>query len=342
MKRGQFLVGPIVLLGAALGTAGGAEAKQDTAKAAVEKGLQRIEQGAASYIGKRKCFSCHHQALSILSLASARKRGFAVEAEKLTKQLEFTVNTFKPKNARIAKGQAVEGASTMAVYALFALEQGGYPADETTAALVEYLLVRQKADGSWPAIARRPPQEGSSFTNTALAIPALRKYGPGKDANGADKLRARIAAAISKGSNWLRENEPETTEDMVFHLRGLVSAGADKKEVALARKRLLKMQRKDGSWAQLSELAGDAYATGSAVMALRSAGMVTTDPVYRKAAQFLLATQRRDDGAWIVTTRSRPVQVFFDNGDPGGKSQFISFAATNWAVLALLERYPVE
>jgi N-acyl-D-amino-acid deacylase len=41
-----------------------------------------------------------------------------------------------------------------------------------------------------------------------------------------------------------------------------------------------------------------------------------------------------------VQTRSRPVQVFFDNGDPGGKSQFISFLATGWATLALLEACP--
>jgi len=49
---------------------------------------------------------------------------------------------------------------------------------------------------------------------------------------------------------------------------------------------------------------------------------------------------QKEDGAWIVQTRARPLQLFFDNGDPGGKSQFISFAATNWAVLALLETVP--
>jgi N-acyl-D-amino-acid deacylase len=60
---------------------------------------------------------------------------------------------------------------------------------------------------------------------------------------------------------------------------------------------------------------------------------------YQKGIKYLLDSQK-EDGAWIVTTRSRPLQVFFDNGDPGGKSQFISFAATNWAVLALLETIP--
>jgi hypothetical protein len=62
---------------------------------------------------------------------------------------------------------------------------------------------------------------------------------------------------------------------------------------------------------------------------------------YRKGVAYLLKTQQAD-GAWLVTTRSRPAQVFFDNGDPGGKSQFISFVATNWAVLALVEILPAK
>jgi hypothetical protein len=36
------------------------------------------------------------------------------------------------------------------------------------------------------------------------------------------------------------------------------------------------------------------------------------------------------------------LQRYFDNGDAGGRSQFISFAATNWAVMALLEVVPVR
>src|SRR5262249_28067476 len=102
---------------------------------------------------------------------------------------------------------------------------------------------------------------------------------------------------------------------------------------------LLKEQHDDGSWAQLADRTGDAYATGTVLLALRSAGLEATDPAYQKAVKYLLATQR-EDGAWIVETRSRPVQVFFDTGDPRGKRQFISFAATGWAVLALLETIP--
>jgi hypothetical protein len=312
------------------------EAPADAVKAAIDKGLRRIEQGAATYIKNRQCFSCHHQAVAIHVLASAKARGFEVEPAKVRQQIDFTVDTFKQKRERVAKGEAVPGGNTMAAYALFALEGGGHEADATTAALVDYLLTRQKADGSWPALMQRQPSEGSPFTNAALALRALKHYGA---AAADDEARARIDKAFNKGRDWVLQAKPEHTEDKAFRLRALVQAGADEQAVTAARDLLLNEQKEDGSWAQLANKDGDAYATGTVLAALRSAGLKPADDVYQKGLKYLLDSQR-DDGAWIVTTRSRPVQTFFDNGDPGGKSQFISFLATNWAVLALLETVP--
>jgi hypothetical protein len=316
-----------------------AEAPSEPVKAAIDKGLRRIEQGAASYVKNRQCFSCHHQATSILALTSAKKRGFEIEPAKLRQQIDFTLKTFEHKRGQVAKGMAVPGGNTMAAYALFALQAGGHPADETTAALVQYLLVRQKADGSWPALMQRQPSEGSSFTNAALALRALRTYGPPKDAKDADELRSKVDKAWDRGRDWLLQAKPAHTEDRAFRLRALVAAGVDAKEIAVARDALVKEQRDDGSWSQLADRAGDAYATATVLLALRSAGLEPKDAAYAKGVKHLLGTQR-DDGAWLVESRSRPVQTFFDNGDPGGKSQFISFAATGWAVLALLETLP--
>lgn len=304
-------------------------------RAAVEKGLRRIEQGAASYVKNRQCFSCHHQAVAIHVLTSAQARGFEVEPAKVRQQIDFTLDTFKQKRERVAKGEAVPGGNTMAAYALFALEGGGHEADATTAALVDYLLVRQKADGSWPALTQRQPSEGSPFTNAAFALRALKHYGPARDDT---ELRARIDKAFAKGRDWVLQARPEHMEDKAFRLRALVHAG-DNEALAAARDLLLKDQKEDGSWAQLADKDGDAYATGTVLAALRSAGLKPADDMYQKGVKYLLKSQR-DDGAWIVATRSRPVQTFFDNGDPGGKSQFISFLATNWAVLALLETIP--
>ena len=308
-----------------------AAAGPDATSHAIRRGLDRLQEGAKRYTENRQCFSCHHQALTIAAFMEAKDRGFAIDERFLKDQFEFTLDTFESKRDQIRKGQAVPGGNTMTAYALFSLQKAGHRADETTSALVEYLLIRQHAAGSWPALASRPPSEGSSFTNTAIAIQALHHYGS-RDKPSSD----RIDAALSKGKDWLLKHKPITTEDRVFHLRGLVSVNAD---TGKARRSLERAQLPDGSWAQLPKLVGDAYATASVLLALRVAGVPKTDRGYRRGIAYLLRTQNAD-GSWIVTTRSRPVQTFFDNGDPGGKSQFISFAATGWATWALVESLP--
>jgi N-acyl-D-amino-acid deacylase len=318
-----------------------AEEPADPVRSAIDKGLSRIAKGTTNYLEHRDCFSCHHQAMPIQSLASAQRRGWSIDSAVLRRQLEFTLDECRSKKDQLSKGVGLPGGNTQAVYILLALEVADHRADETTNALVQFLLARQKLDGSWPAVTKRPPSEGSAFTDTGLALRLLRSYGPAKDDKGAGELRERIDTALSKGSDWLLTNSAVTTEDKVFRLRGLVSAGTEAKVIDEARDALLREQRDDGSWAQLPDLAGDAYATGTALVALRCAGLDTGDKAYQNGVRYLLRTQN-EDGSWIVQTRSVPVQVFFDNGDPGEKSQFISFAATNWAVLALLEQYPVK
>jgi hypothetical protein len=306
---------------------------------AIDKGLKRVKAGSAHYLEVRKCFSCHHQALPILSMVIAPKRGFAVEPAVLKKQVDRTVAYFRPQSEEIRKGLWMPGGSPMAAYALMALGESGYPSDDLTASLVGYLVHHQEKEGFWQAIAQRPPSEGSRFTATALTLRSLQAYRPaGKDEKSRE-LRDRADAAIIKAKDWLLTAKPEATEDKAFALRGLVSAAAARKRIDETREALLKEQRADGSWGQLSGMAGDAYATGTVLTALHAAGLRNDHPANLTGIQYLLSTQQ-DDGSWIVATRAKPVQVFFDNGDAGGKSQFISFTATNWALLALLESLP--
>jgi N-acyl-D-amino-acid deacylase len=327
-------------LGFAAGAWGAGEPAEAAVKAAIDKGLKRIATGVINYPKQRQCFSCHHQAMAVFSMTAAQRRGFAVDGELLQKQIDFSLKTFRNRSL-IVKGRGVGGDSTGVVYALSTFAAAERPYDETTAGLVEYLLVKQRKDGSWPIaqFGQRPPTMGSLFTNAGLALSVLKHYRPPPDAEGAAALQERIDAVFAKGRDWLVANQPRSTEDKVFHLRGLVAAGVEAREIDAARERLLKEQRADGSWAQLADMAGDAYATATVLVALRQAGLEATHPAYQQGVKYLVETQK-DDGAWIVQTRSRPLQTFFDNGDPGGKSQFISFAASGWAVLALLETIP--
>jgi N-acyl-D-amino-acid deacylase len=88
----------------------------------------------------------------------------------------------------------------------------------------------------------------------------------------------------------------------------------------------------------------DAYATGQVLTFWKTISsrplqsIVDSDP-YRAASQFLIRTQS-EDGSWHVVSRSKPVQLFFDNGDPHGKDQFLSMMATSWAVMGLDQHQP--
>src|SRR5262249_34931196 len=160
------------------------------------------------------------------------------------------------------------------------------------------------------------PSEGSTFTNVALALRVLRTYTPtGEDEKDAE-LRDRIKKARERGREWLLKNKPATTEDKASHLRGLGEAEAGRAADVDARMALLAVRKVDVRVGQAEDRSGDAYATGSVLLALRRSGMPADEAAYRKGVEYLLATQK-DDGSWFVQTRSKPVQTFFDNGDPG-------------------------
>ncbi len=140
---------------------------------------------------------------------------------------------------------------------------------------------------------------------------------------------------MRKASQWLEETRPKDTEDRVFRLLGLKAASASEEVIRAAAAELVATRRADGGWSQLDGGTSDAYATGSALVALQWAGgMSPEDPVYQAGLRFLIADQR-EDGSWFVASRSKPFQPYFESGFPYGKDQFISMAATSWAVTAL-------
>jgi N-acyl-D-amino-acid deacylase len=320
------------LLPASAARAPRAPAAPPDAPTAARRSLALIQRGAANYLTHQECFSCHHQALPLMTCSLAERCGLPVNREAVRKQLDFSVNYFAASTDEMRRGLGVQGANDAVGYALAAFAAARKVPDDTTEAMAQFLVRRQVADGSWIASAERPPFEGSVFTPTALALAGLKAFGPKSLAAELPRIRAHAA-------DWLRRTPPRDLEDRVYQLRGLSVAG-DEAGVRQAVAALEAAQRPDGGWSQLPRLKSDAYATGAALLALGEAGGVPpSDPVYRKGIDFLLGSQQAD-GSWFVQTRAKPVQVFFDNGDPHGKSQFISFAATNLATMAILRSLP--
>jgi Squalene-hopene cyclase C-terminal domain len=211
-----------------------------------------------------------------------------------------------------------------------ALDAQNVPGDESTDALMRLLRLWQRPDGHWPTPIR-PPIEASEFTATAVAARGLRTYGV--DNPGAN------AAALARARHWLETEAPMDHEDRVFRLLGLIWADSSKAARESALRDLLETQRLDGGWAQTEYRSSDAYATGEALFALRTAGIAADSRVYRRGVRYLLKTQL-SDGSWLVRSRSHPTQTYFESGFPHGADQFISAAATNWATQALLLSLP--
>jgi hypothetical protein len=261
-----------------------------------------------------------------MTVGLARKRGFQVDEETAAKARDQVQSLLGPKIPLLLLGADLD--PTLAAYTLVSLAAEEQKPNLLTDALVHYLTLHQQRDGRWAAEVYRPPEDGSDFLFTALAVRGLRAYAP----RGRSK---EIESRIARARRWLLESKPAETVDSVFQLLGLYWANAGAGDVEKAAALLLPQQREDGGWAQLSTLPSDAYATGQALYTLHETGaLAATDPAYRRGVDYLLRSQLTD-GSWFVPTRAFPVVELSNSGFPHGRSQFISAAATCWAAMAL-------
>lgn len=295
--------------------------------AAVERGVALVEKAARSYPTHRKCFACHHQTLPLLALGEARQAHVKTDEKLPGEIVEFVATSFRGKIDDLKAGDNIGGKGLTVGYGLWTLRLAEKQPDDLASVMTTYLLKTQAEDGHWDLHSIRPPAEESLVMCTVLAAYGLKA--------GADESqREAAAAAVDKSRRWLAAAKLESQEDKAARLWGCRLLGANADELAVARKGVLDMQRADGGWGQTAEMESDAYATGTAIFVLLDTGLAAGDPKLQLAVEFLLKSQLAD-GSWLVTTRAKPVQVYFDNGDPHGKSQFISTAATCWSVAAL-------
>jgi ankyrin repeat protein len=310
----------------------------DATRAAVVRALPILQRSAATFVAKRSCVSCHHNVLPVMLLRLADRRGLPVDAGVIE---AIETKTFRQLRSDTALDDAIQTAGLSDPtpndsFVLMAAHDAGLPGDLITAVYARRLERWQLPDGRWMTSDFRPPHSSSEFTATASAVLALRAYMP-------EELAVERDAAIRRAITWLNRSWPRSTEDASFRLLGLVWSQAAPADIASAARALQAMQLSDGGWPQLPGYAADAYSTGEALFALRAGGMASSAKDWERGARFLITTQAAD-GTWRVRSRMlSPADIsppYFHTGFPYGHDEFLSYAGSAWAVMALLSSMP--
>ena len=305
-------------------------------RTAVERALPALERSAKTFVANRSCVSCHHNILPILTLRLAASRGFTIDAAVLE---NVERKTFRELTMTRAFDEAVQGAGVgdptpNDSWLLVAAQVAGLAPDPTNAIYAKRIASWQH-DGHWTTSDFRPPHSSSLFTATATAVRAIRAYMP-------DEMRQTRERVVADASRWLQQTAPQSTEDATFRVLGLVWAGAPRDVIAAAAADLQKLQRLSGGWAQLPGYRPDAYSTGEALYALSEAG--ASDTMGWRRGIVLLRSTQAADGTWRVPTRMiSPAEVsppYFETGFPYKKDEFLSYAGSSWATMALLSALP--
>ena len=301
-------------------------------RSAVERSIPPLQRSDVTFIQKAGCVSCHNNSLTLMTVAAARKYRIPVNDTIATDQMRITGLYLENWRERVLQGIAIPGSQDTISYILLGLAAVNYPQDPGTDAMAYFLKGAQRPDGSWRLSATggfRSPLESSEIQVTAVTMRALQVYAP-------KAWRNQTNEAVRRAGIWLAKAQPKTNEDRTFQVLGLHWAGANSEVIHSAARELIDQQRPDGGWAQLPSMSSDAYATGEALYALHeSAEMDASKPQYQRGLGFLRNSQL-EDGSWFVRTRAIAIQPQFDAGFPHGRDQFISAAATNWAVMALM------
>lgn len=306
---------------------------------AVQKSITIMEKGMTGFLGKSVCASCHHQGLGLAVLGQAAYRKFLVSPEVLKGNLQrigevgeqsgplLKLAMTEPKMAGVVPVSEMGEFPITASYILWALDSNNVPASPGLSGMAQYVANQQLDAGNWSFTVHRGPMQESFHTMTALQVLGMRRFLEQKQST----------ASLQKARAWFENAPTKTMEDRAARLLGLRWSGGDPRALRAGAASLTALQNPDGGWSGRPGAPSDPLTTGLALYSLRAgAGIPVRATVIRKATNYLLRHQD-ENGSWYVNKTTAPLNYFFDMGFPGGESQYISFAATGWATLALME-----
>ncbi len=330
--------------------AGNAQAEQQAGvESATQRGLARVKQAASDWQTHKTCFTCHHQTLPMLAALEGERAGFPLDKAWLKSQANTTLKYFEERIEDMDEGDHVPGGAATLGFGFWALHLDHRPSDKTTTSMVTYLLQLQGAtrvrddkkeipppearDGHWQASCRRAPMQASLIGDTVLVLIGLKNYA-------SPEQRSRVTEAQAKSELWLAKAPLRDQQDRLWRLWGLHHLGGDEALKKSTQAAIFAAQRDDGGWAETKESESDTYSTGQTLFMLLKTGTAADHPAIVRARDYLLKTQH-SDGSWLATSHVVfKAQLYFENGDPHGVNQFLSTAATAWAVAGLAQLLP--
>lgn len=308
----------------------------DELRASIQKALPLVEKTSKVALQERACYTCHHGGVTTVAIEAARLRGFEVDRQNVQEQMERAQTNLTRAINRVGIGGRTPDQADGIGWQLMTLSAGDWPADDATQLAVEHLVQYDHEKDHWAWAGRpRPPTVASPFTTTWAVVRGILDYTTPDTELG-------VAVRVTEAKDWLIRTPSRDTEESVSKLRTLKLVDADQAVIRDEAEKLLRMQQKDGGWAQLPGGATDAYATSTALIGLlESEQFKRDDAAVQAGLRFLLETQL-EDGSWHVKKRAPFVQPHFETSFPHDEDQFISAVATAWSVYAMAQLLPLE
>ena len=291
--------------------------------------LKKLEQTNEQFFQETGCGGCHHSTLLSFAASRAQRAGLIVQAPLVEARRQRVKGQFSSFLPGLQQMQPLPGDVDSAIYGLLEAQSLGLERSIELETLARYLQAKQLPDGSWSSrgISRSPIEE-ADLHRTALALWLVPQFS-------APAAKPAVDLMKREALRWIEARPALTSDERAMKLLGLkwgAAAGATLEKAARA---LAALQNADGSWGGNRHLSGDAYSTGLALFALREAA--AAEPKALAKAALWLRTTQHTDGTWFVKSRAPKFQPYFESGFPYGPDQWISAAATAWAVAALSE-----
>ena len=293
-------------------------------RAAIGRSLPFLESEGVAWKETKGCTSCHHVPMMIWTHHEAETHGFTINKGAVEEAESWALGQYLNHPEFMPTGQDKSfprrGPGPGSVYLALGVGAAGHeggPSAEALGKLSGHFAGMQEGDGSWAIKQSTPPLVDGDDVATMLILLAM----DGTDIDIMGEVRR-------KALEWLGR-APRRDETQPIALRAMVAARFGKGEEAQeSAARLRGRQAEDGGWSQVAGRPSDALATGQALCALVAAGEPHDSPAIRRARRFLLGGQR-DDGSWLVKTRT-----------PKGHDEIVTYYGTGWATIGLIRSLP--